>query len=83
LVKTEINIVLKNNKGFKTLLRICSIINSEYKKEEKDANINLTPGQITPFKYAPITSCDVEIKGVLININQFYVQIAQCLYFKI
>lgn len=34
--------VLKKNKGLKTLLKICSIINSEYEMEE-DFNINLTP----------------------------------------
>jgi hypothetical protein len=28
--------------------------------EEKDVNITSNPGQITSFKYDPITSCDVE-----------------------
>jgi hypothetical protein len=37
-----------------------NIINGDYKTEEKDVNITLNPGQITSFKYAPTTSCDVE-----------------------
>jgi hypothetical protein len=36
------------------------IINGKYENEEEDININLTPGKIASFKYAPITSCDVE-----------------------
>lgn len=39
---------------------MCSIINSEYETEEKDINITLNPGQIASFKYASISSCDVE-----------------------
>jgi len=61
LVKAKMDFILKKYKGFKTLLKICSIINGKYEEEEEeDININLTPGQIASFKYAPITSCDVE-----------------------
>jgi hypothetical protein len=60
LVKTKMNFILKKNKEFKTLLKIRSIINGEYKEEEEDVNINLIPGQLASFKYAPITSYDVE-----------------------
>lgn len=49
--------ILKKNKGFKTLLKMHRIINGEYENEEEDININLTPGKIASFKYAP---CDVE-----------------------
>lgn len=58
-VKTKIDLVLKKVKGFKTLLKIRSIIDSEYETTE-DFNITLIPGQFAPFKYAPITSCDVK-----------------------
>jgi hypothetical protein len=37
-------LILKKNNGFKTFLKMCNIINSEYKTEEKDFNINLNPG---------------------------------------
>lgn len=60
LVKTKMDFILKKNKGFKTLLKIHRIINGEYENEEEDIDINLTPGKIASFKYAPITSCDVE-----------------------
>ena len=52
--------ILKKNKEFETLLKIRSIIIGEYVEEEEDVNINLILGQIESFKYALITSCDVE-----------------------
>lgn len=52
------NSVLKKNTGLKTLLKIRSVINSEY--ETEDINISLTPGRIASFKYAPTTPCGVE-----------------------
>ncbi|KAL4100716.1 hypothetical protein QTP88_020750 [Uroleucon formosanum] len=59
LVKIKTDFILKKNKGFQTLLKIRSTINGEY-EEEEDVNINLTLGQIGSFKYATITSCDME-----------------------
>jgi hypothetical protein len=51
--------VLMKNKRFKTLIKICSIINGEYEME-KDVNITLNLGQLSSFKYAPTTLYDVE-----------------------
>jgi len=50
--------VIQNNKGFGILCTISNILNGEdntIKTEE-----NLTPDDLTFFKYAPITSVDVE-----------------------
>lgn len=50
--------VIQNNKGFGILCTISNILNGEdntIKTEE-----NLTPDDLTYFKYAPITSVDVE-----------------------
>jgi len=50
--------VLQNNKGFDIPCTISNILNGDdntIKKEE-----NLTPDDLNCFKYAPITSVDVE-----------------------
>jgi hypothetical protein len=54
------DLILKRNKGIKTFLKMCNIINGEYKTEEKDVFITLNPGQITLLKYTSTTLCDVE-----------------------
>jgi hypothetical protein len=57
----KISLVLqkkKKNKGFKTLQSIYKILNGEL--DEDNFSCNLTPGQISLFKYLPNTSCDVE-----------------------
>lgn len=46
LVKTKMDLVLKKNMGFKTLLQICSIINGLYEwQEDEDVNTSLIPGR--------------------------------------
>lgn len=53
-VKFE-NLIGKNN-GFKELKNINSILNGQ----QLQLNANFTPEQLSCFKFAPITSCDVE-----------------------
>jgi len=62
------DLILNKNKGFKTFLKTCNIINGEYKTEEKDVNITLNSGQIASFKYMLQQHC-VIWKGVSANIN--------------
>ena len=48
--------VLEKNSGLKAMSTICNILNGN-----NDKNFpNLTPGEVTKFRYAKITSCDVE-----------------------
>lgn len=60
-VKTKMDSVPKNNKGFKTLFEVRSITNDEYEKVEKYVDITLNPGLIASFKYPPLTSCVMEM----------------------
>lgn len=51
MVNTIMDLVLKENMGYKTLLRICTVINGEYETDENDVNIALNPGQNASFGY--------------------------------
>ena len=46
-----------NNNGLKSIFTIRYILNS--KNVDEDFR-NITPGEVTTFKYAKITSCDVK-----------------------
>lgn len=58
-MKTKITIIVKKNKGFKTLLKVRKIINEECEEETVNINITLTLGKIASFKYIPLASYDV------------------------
>jgi hypothetical protein len=53
----KIKYVLDKNNGYKRLKLISDIING---KNDIQLDINLTSEQISAFKFAPITSCEVE-----------------------
>lgn len=59
LVKQKVNekldTVLKNNPGFTKLQAINNILNGDFSKP-----VDMDPDTICKFKYAPITSCEVE-----------------------
>ena len=53
--REKFNYLIKKNEGFEVLKRINLSI-----KGEQNENIDFTNDQVSCFKYAPITSCDVE-----------------------
>ena len=55
VIREKFNYLIKKNVGFAVLKSINFSI-----KGEQNENVDFTPDQISCFKYAPITSCDVE-----------------------
>lgn len=56
-IKTKLANVLNKNPGYKKITKIVEVINGAGNEDE---DLQLTPLELTAFKYAPITSCDVE-----------------------
>ena len=56
--------MLENNNGLKSMFTIRNILNDNNVDEDFQ---NITPGEVTKFKYAKITSC--MSNGVLVNIR--------------
>lgn len=54
------DLVLKKNKKFKTILNIPCVIKGGYKTQAEYITNNSISGHIASFKYAPLTSCDVK-----------------------
>ncbi|PNF39209.1 hypothetical protein B7P43_G01301 [Cryptotermes secundus] len=57
-IKTKIESVLHRNAGYSTLCKIADILSGKLATFEDDTE--LSPNDLTFFKYAPVTSCDVE-----------------------
>ena len=55
-VKVKFENLIDKNNGFKELKNINTILNGQ----RLQLNANFTPEQLASFKFAPITSCDVE-----------------------
>jgi hypothetical protein len=72
--------VLNKNKGLKILQNISKIINGE-KPDENNIPENITTNDISHFKYAPVSSVEVERSFLLtkvyypINDDNFYLKI--------
>jgi hypothetical protein len=61
IVKNKFKTVFENNNGLSTLKRISKILSGEEENSELDGDLEeLTSDDIVFFKYAPITSVDVE-----------------------
>lgn len=58
-IKDKFEYVLNKNQGFKKLIKINDVIQGIDLDENVD-NIELDPNVIVKFKFAPITSCEVE-----------------------
>jgi hypothetical protein len=56
IIRAKFDFLINKNKSFEIVKKISSII----KGEESDTIEDLSPEQISCFKFAPITSCDVE-----------------------
>lgn len=52
--------ILSKNPGFKDISQISSVLNGTDQVDPKDIQGQLSPAEIANFKYAPVTSCDVE-----------------------
>lgn len=51
--------VLSMNPGYSQIIKICRILSGEISNENEGIE-ELTPEDISCFKYAPIVSCDIE-----------------------
>ncbi len=58
-IKNKWEQVLVKNPGYKSMLVIAKILNGD-NADISDIEVDLTVEEISLFKYAPITSCDVE-----------------------
>jgi hypothetical protein len=57
----KLKYVFNKNSGLKKISKISKIINGKtLTEEESELELNLSPEEISAFKYAPITNCEVE-----------------------
>ena len=58
-VKTKWNYLLKKNKGFKTIQNISKVLEGD-ESARTEIEKNLSPSDLACFKFAPISSAEVE-----------------------
>ena len=58
-IKTKLDFVLNKKKGFATLRSISKVLSGQ-SSAVAEIGVDLSPAEISCFKFAPITSCDVE-----------------------
>lgn len=58
-IKNKLNFVLEKNKGFQKIKEIANFFSLDTIRENNDET-NYSSNEIISFKYAPITSVDVE-----------------------